>query len=203
MTETDNIVAVTFTDNSAAYEGLSVLRQCAADGRIELDAAAVVTRGKDGRLSVPEGDETWVGTGTLGGSLVGILVGVLGGPIGMLIGWGTGALIGGVLDVDQSERGDELIAEFGRMVSPGSTALVAEVVEPAVEVVDGEMASLGGTVHRRPAADVLAELEAAEEAAEEAEATARRVVREQKKKDRKEKVEDRKAALKAKLGRKS
>ena len=88
----------------------------------------------------------------------------------------------------------------------GSSALIAEVDEYAVEVVDGEMAALGGTVTRRPAEEVLAELEAAEQAARASEKEARRVMREAKKAERaekreqsKEKWDERLSALKDKL----
>jgi DNA polymerase III delta subunit len=68
------------------------------------------------------------------------------------------------------------------------------------------MAALGGTVTRRPAEEVLAELEAAEQAARASEKEARRVMREARKAERAEKREqskemwdERLAALKAKL----
>jgi hypothetical protein len=49
-------------------------------------------------------------------------------------------------------------------IEPGRTALVAEVGEYAVEVIDDAMGALGGTVTRRPASDVYAEIVAAEDA---------------------------------------
>ena len=59
--------------------------------------------------------------------------------------------------------------------------MIANVEEPAVEVIDAEMAKLGGEVTRRPAAEVMGELEAAEEAAEAAAREARRTLREKRK----------------------
>jgi hypothetical protein len=47
----------------------------------------------------------------------------------------------------------------------GSTAVVADVDEPAVEVIDGEMGKLDGKVARRHVDVVMAELLAAEDAA--------------------------------------
>jgi class 3 adenylate cyclase len=67
-------------------------------------------------------------------------------------------------------------------------------------VLDTEMGRLGGTVFRRSADAVLADLEAAEEAYRAAEKEADRAAREQRKAERKEDFEQRKAALKAKLG---
>jgi hypothetical protein len=43
-------------------------------------------------------------------------------------------------------------------------ALVAEVTEPAEEVIDGVMGALGGKVTRRPASDVYADVVSAENA---------------------------------------
>jgi hypothetical protein len=86
-------------------------------------------------------------------------------------------------------------------VQPGKTVLVAEVTEYTVEVVDGEMGRLGGTVTRRPTSQVIAELEAAEDAAEAAQTAARKALHAQQKAERKEKLEQRKTVLKNKLAR--
>ena len=45
---------------------------------------------------------------------------------------------------------------------PETTAVIATVAEPAVEVMDREMGKLGGEVTRRPVFEVLDELEASE-----------------------------------------
>ena len=55
--------------------------------------------------------------------------------------WGTGALIGGAIDVRRAEQIDDAIGQFSQTVPPGSIAVVADVAEPAVEVIDGEMKS--------------------------------------------------------------
>ena len=59
--------------------------------------------------------------------------------------------------------------------------MIASVGEPAAEVIDGEMAKLGGEVTHRPVAEVLDQLEAAEEAADAAAREARRALREKRK----------------------
>ena len=59
--------------------------------------------------------------------------------------------------------------------------MIASVTEPAVEVIDGEMAKLDGEVTRRPVVEVMAELEAAEEAADAAAQEARKTLREKRK----------------------
>jgi uncharacterized membrane protein len=195
----ENVVVIRFTEPSKAYEALSVLKECDADGRIMLESAAVVERTPDGQLRTPEGTDNLEFVGTASGSLIGMLIGVLGGPLGVLLGWGAGALTGVVFDIVRADTSDEALTALGRAMPPGSTAVIASVTEPAVEVIDGEMAKLGGDVTRRPAADVMAELEASEEAAEAAAHEARKAMREKRKAEVTASMNERVASLKEKL----
>src|SRR6476620_11820869 len=162
----ENVVVVRFTEPSKAYQALSVLEERAAEGRIGLESAAVVERTAAGDLRIPESADNVGLVGTASGSLIGMLVGVLGGPVGVLLGWGAGAALGGAFDVDRAVTSDEALTVLGRAIPPGSMALIASVEEPAVEVIDAEMSMLGGEVTRRPVAEVMSELEAAEDAAD-------------------------------------
>ena len=182
----DNVVLVTFEEESTAYQAVTVLKEASADERIDLHSVAVVQRMEDGTLRVKEGDTdafpvaTWTG-GALGaatGGVVGLTLGVLGGPLGLLLGGADGALLGSLIDLDSVEEAESVLATMARAIQPGKTALLAEATEPAVEVVDAEMERLGGEVVRRPVVDVEAEIAAAEEAARSAEAEARRKIRE-------------------------
>jgi uncharacterized membrane protein len=198
MTE-ENVVVVRFTEPSKAYQALSVLKELDASGRIGLESAAVVERTAAGELSIPESADNVGLVGTASGSLIGMLVGVLGGPVGLLLGWGAGALMGGAFDLDRAETSDEALTVLGRAIPPESTAVIASVEEPAVEVIDAEMTMLGGEVTRRPVAEVMAELEAAQEAADAAAREARRSVREQHKAELKGGMDERVGKLKEKL----
>ena len=163
-----------------------------------LFVAVVVMRLYGGDYSSTTIAKEWdqvTGTGFAGGGLIGMLVGILGGPLGMLLGWGSGALIGGVLDAGRASATNEVLGEFSRALPVDSTAVIAEVVEPSELPLDDVVSKLGGTIVRRPVSEVVAELEAAEAAAEAAQAEARRVVRERKKAEYKEALEDRKAAV--------
>ncbi len=199
MAGMENVVVVGFTEPSSAYQALSVLKECDAEGRIELHSAAVVERTSAGELRIPEGTDNVGLVGTASGSLIGMLIGVLGGPVGVLVGWGAGALMGGVFDIARVEKSDEALATFGRAIPPESTAVIAGVAEPAVEVIDGEMAKLGGEVTRQPLDEVMSELEAAEEAAEAAAREARRTLREKRKAEAKENLDERVGKLKETL----
>ena len=194
----ENVVVVKFTEASKAYQALSVLKECAEAGRIGLESAAVVERTAAGELRIPESADN-VGLGTASGSLIGMLVGVLGGPVGLLLGWGTGALMGGAFDVDRAVTSDEALTVLGQAIPPGSTAVMADVQESAVEVIDGEMYILGGEVTRRPVGEVMDELEAAEDAADAAAREARQAVREKHKAEVRAGVDERVGKLKEKL----
>ena len=199
MPDTQNVVVVRFTEPSAAYQALSVLKECDAQGRIGLESAAVVERTADGQLRVPEDTDNVGPVGMASGSVIGMLIGVLGGPVGVLIGWGAGAMMGGAFDLDRVETSDEALGVLGRAIPQGSTAVIASVMEPAVEVIDGEMKELGGEVTRRSSADVMDELEVAEDAAAAASREARRTVREKRKADAKATYDERVGKLKEKL----
>jgi uncharacterized membrane protein len=81
MAEIDNVVVVKFDDASKAYQALSVLKDCDAEGRIGLKSAAIVERTPEGELRIPEGTDNIALVGTVSGSLIGMLIGVLGGPV--------------------------------------------------------------------------------------------------------------------------
>ena len=195
----ENVVVVRFTEPSKAYQALSVLKDCDADGRIGLESAAIVERTESGELRTPESADNLELVGTASGSLIGMLIGVLGGPVGVLLGWGAGAMMGGAFDVDRAVTSDEALTVLGQAIPTGSTAVIASVEEPAVEVIDGEMKKLAGEVTRRSAAEVMSELEAAEAAADAAAREARRTVREQRKTEVSAGVEQRVGKLKEKL----
>ena len=195
----ENVVVVRFTEPSKAYEALSVLKECDASGRIGLESAAVVERTETGELRVPESADNVGLVGTASGSLIGMLIGVLGGPVGALLGWGAGAMMGGAFDVDRAVTSDEALTVLGQAIPPGSTAVIASVEEPAVEVIDGEMKKLDGEVTRRPVGEVMDELEASEDAADAAAHAARKTVREQRKAEMSADLDERVGKLKDKL----
>jgi len=199
MADVDNVLVVQFTEASKAYQALSVLKECDADGRIDLKAAAVVERTPQGALHIQESADNVALENTVDGSLIGMLVGVLGGPLGVLLGWGTGAAVGAAIDTERDVTSDEALTVLGRAIPPESTAVIASAFEPTVDVIDGEMTKLEGQVTRRPVGEVMDELEAAEEAAGAAAREARRVAREKHKAEASADLEKRVETLKEKL----
>lgn len=197
----ENVLAVSFSEHSSAYEALSRLKELDAKGAVSVRGAAVVVREEDGNIATKEefGDESWAGTAT--GGLVGLLVGVLGGPLGVLIGGATGVLVGSLFDLDDDDATESALADISKSVRVGPPGLLADVVEDSPVAIDAAMANLGGTVLRCSAADVRAEIAAAEEAQREAKKKARQELRDARKKKQTDQIDANVDALKAKLGR--
>lgn len=199
----DNVLVVTFGEDPEndknAYQALTNLKQLDSQGQIKIAGAAVVSRDLDGRVDIKSdvGDDPWVGTAS--GGIIGLLLGIIGGPLGVLLGGATGVLVGSLFDVDDAETTESMLGEVSREVHPTRTAVLAQVTEESPEVVDTAMAQLGGDVMRRPAADVEAEIAAAQEAQRKAKHEARKELQkarlEKHKEDAHAKVEEMKAKL--------
>jgi len=196
-----NVIAVTFAEDSKAFDALTAIKELDSQGQIELIGGAVVSRGDDGRVDAKDtiGEDGYTGTAT--GGVIGLLIGILGGPLGILIGGATGLLIGSLFDVDDDDDTRSVLTDLSRSVQVGRDALLAEVVEQSVEVIDTAMSRLNGEVLRRSVADVEAEIAAAEDAQRAAKKAARKHLREQRKAQFRERIHEKIEALKAKLHR--
>lgn len=164
----DKMLVVVFTNESDAYEGSKALRELHAEGSITLYAAAVIAKGARGEVAVKQAvDQGPIGTAL--GFATGGLIGLLGGPAGLALGAATGTLSGSIYDLARAGVGDDFLAEVSQRLSPGRTAIVAEIDEEWITPVDTRMEALGGVVFRRGRAEFIdAQIErelAAEEAA--------------------------------------
>jgi len=195
----ENVIAVGFADDSAAFEALTTLNELDSQGQVRVVEAAVVTRSDDGYVQVKDqvGDETLVGMAS--GGLIGLIVGILGGPLGVLIGGATGLLIGSLYDLDDADDTDSVLSEVSKTVQVGRNTLLAEVVEQTPEVIDTAMSRMSGTVVRRSVDDVESEIAAAEEVQREAKKEARKKLREARHRKHREEVRAKIEELKAKL----
>jgi uncharacterized membrane protein len=115
-------------------------------------------------VQTPEGADNAAVYYLASGGLIGLLVGALGGPVGMLLGGSVGRWPAASANLTAPTSRDVALQTIGERIQSGSPALVAEVTEPAEEVIDKAMATLGGKVTRRPANDVYAEVVATEDA---------------------------------------
>jgi uncharacterized membrane protein len=197
-----SVIAVSFAQDSNAYQALTDIKELDSQGQINLQGIAVVARGEDGHLEQKaQLADNEMFAGTASGGVIGLLVGILGGPFGVLLGGATGVLIGSLFDLDDADDTDSVLAEISKSVQVGRTALLAQVVEQTPEVIDTAMARLDGTVLRRPVGDVEAEIAAAEKAQREAKREARKELIKSRHEKNQEKIHSTIADLKSKLGR--
>jgi uncharacterized membrane protein len=202
---TGNVLLVTFGDDpendANAYQALTDIGELNTQGQIDVEAATVISRDYDGRVTVKSqvGENPWVGTAS--GGLIGLLIGVIGGPLGVLVGGWSGLLIGSLFDIDDVETTESVLAEISKKVQPGRTAVLAQATEQSYDVVDTAMARLGGEVVRRPVAEVEQELATAESAERKAKSEARKELYKARVEEHKADAHAKVEALKEKLPR--
>ncbi|UQA92530.1 DUF1269 domain-containing protein [Streptomyces halobius] len=157
----DNVLFLNVDGPQAGHRALDALRQAHVDGEVKLREGAVVARDADGALDFPDAvDNTGTARAFAVGGLIGGLLGILGGPLGVMIGFGAGGLVGGAHDARETTAANAALEMLAAEVPPGSTVLVAEIVEGDSAYVDGLLASYG-TVARYPAQEIRKEVEEA------------------------------------------
>jgi uncharacterized membrane protein len=197
----ENVIAVSFSAHANAYEALSRLKELDARGDAGVRGAAVVERAEDGSIVTKDEFAAESVEGTVSGGLLGLLLGVIGGPFGVLVGGASGLLVGSLFDEGDTDLTESALADISKAIRVGSTGLLADVSEEDPVAIDAVMANLDGTVLRRSALDVRAEVAAAEEAQRAAKQQARKELRDSRHKKQKEEIDAKLADLKAKLGR--
>jgi len=195
----NNVITVSFLDDSKAYEGLTLLKELDGQKQLSLAEGAVVFRREDGQIETKDviGDNVLVGTAT--GGVVGLIIGILGGPIGVLVGGATGVLVGSLFDAHDDDQTDSALAMIGRSVEVGRATVLAQVGEQSPDVLDAAMAPLGGVVLRRSVDDVEGEIAAAEHAQRAAKRAARKELVDRRREQAKETIRAKLQELKAKL----
>lgn len=197
--KSDNVAVITFEEESKAFQALSVLKRLAVERKLELSGAAILAHKEDGSLSIEDGDARGLGGGSATGGLVGAVVGILGGPLGVLLGWGTGALVGGVIDAKDAQSSLRVLYRVGEVIPQGKNGLIAEVHETSFEPLDQAVAKLGGSIVRTSTEAITEEVEAAREAQEAAEKAERREHREGEREEIIQNIKNRFDTLRAKL----
>lgn len=170
----NNYVAIVFSSEQKAHNGLRELWHLDDEAKITVHGASIVRRDNDGHIKISNrhsdfGRDTAIGIG------IGALLGLLAGPIGIAAGiagaaaisasavgisaaTGIGALAGGAVGVtadalNENERESAAYDAFF-MLNDGEFAVLAEVSEHWVEVINDTMEDLSGVVYRRSKSDV-------------------------------------------------
>jgi hypothetical protein len=170
----DTIVILRFAELGRARRALHDLERFDGDGRLQVRGAALVQRSGQGGIDAPAAARDQEGHYLPPGGTVSLLLDVLGGPVGMLSSRPAEGFEGhGGRSPYDGER-ETILEEISRSLEPGVTLVVAEIADPDPEVLDSALAALGGSVTRRAAREVYAEVRAAEAAETRADGEARR-----------------------------
>jgi uncharacterized membrane protein len=149
------LVAI-FDGESAAFEGLSALKDLHRDGDISLYSSAVVAKDMSGKVLVKQAAEPGP-VGAAVGLLTGSLIGMFAGPAGMAVGASLGGLAGLIFDLDKSGVDVKFLDDVSKTLSAGKVAVLVEVDESWTTPVDTRLHRLGGIVFRRLRGEVVAD----------------------------------------------
>ncbi len=145
----EKMLVVVFDDESKAYEGSRALNQLDSEGSVTIHAEAVVTKNKDGTVTVKQTEGDFP-IRTISGTAIGSLIGLLGGPAGLAVGALTGTMAGNLADLFVAGVDSDFLSDVSNLLTPGKYAIVADISEEWVTPVDTRMEGLNGVVFRTP-----------------------------------------------------
>ncbi|MBN9132103.1 MAG: DUF1269 domain-containing protein [Nitrosospira multiformis] len=152
-----NFIVVVFPTEKQAGEGRKALSELQDEGQLTIHGMAIIIKQTDGKVSMKD-QADGASLGTAVGAVVGSLIGLLGGPVGLAAGAAAGAFLGYSVDASNYGVGMEFVDEVSRNLTPGKSALVAEVDEYWTVSIDLRMEALGGIVVRQWRLDVEQDL---------------------------------------------
>ena len=118
------LLIVAFDEEKAADSAVKRLKSARKDGRVDFQDVAVVRRDQKERLHVKETGDPKAGKGALAGGLTGAVLGALAGPAGLVAGGIVGAFAGAGMAAPDTGIPDERLAEIGRALGPGTSAVI-------------------------------------------------------------------------------
>lgn len=149
------ILVAAWHDPDAAERVLRELREAEHEHLISVVDAATLVLDDEGALRITETKDIGARRGAVLGGLVGAGVGLLTGGVGWLL-LGGGAV--GALAARARDRGvhDQRLVAIGEQLTPGSSALVAEVELTAVADLEQQLSEAGAAVVREALEEELA-----------------------------------------------
>lgn len=143
----EKLLAIVFSDEAKAYEGLRAINQLDGEGSITAYAAQVIKKEADGKVSAKQTEGNFP-LQTAKGLWGGALLGLLGGPVGLGIGAAVGASAGALGDFNIADLNTDFVQDVSTALTPGKVALVVDADEEWVTPIDTRMEALGGIVFR-------------------------------------------------------
>jgi len=149
----ENLVVITFLKLEKAMEGLTKLKELDTADEITIYGIAFIHKKEDGVIEYLYHNGADSGRKVATGAAAGMLIGLLGGPLGMLLGLLTGAGLGQAMEDDTTDMDHYFVSKVNKYLEPGIYALVTDVEEDAVILVDAPIELLGGLIVRTSADD--------------------------------------------------
>jgi uncharacterized membrane protein len=157
----ENYVAIVVDDEKKAFDVLHGLWKLNDQVEVEVRSAAVLDRGKDGRIAVVS-KSTDAGERAVVGTAAGLLLGAIAAAaaatlaplgIGVVAGAAAGLAAEGVKSGERQQAGSE--TQF--ILPVGKSAVVADVSEDSTTLIDNLAAQAGGKIYRRTRSTVLSD----------------------------------------------
>jgi len=144
--EQQTLVGISFADAFRAQEFLTAVTRLAANDRLQLRDAVIVSKDASGKTMVRETTDLEPGRSALSGALWAGLFGLLlGGPVGWVVGAGVGAGTGAVAaKVIDHGVSDEWVGWFRETVDADTTTLVLLVEKLDREALIAELERFTG-----------------------------------------------------------
>lgn len=142
-----------FDSENAALEGMRTLKDLHEEGGISVYAWAVIARDLDGRISVKQQSGA-APVGSALGLLTGGIVGILGGPAGSAVGASIGGYVGLLADWARAGIDLHFLDDVGKTLGAGKAAILAEIEQSWISLLEPRLRQKGATVFRRFRTDV-------------------------------------------------
>jgi uncharacterized membrane protein len=152
----NKILVSVFPTETAAYQGMTALRDLHGEGDITLYDADIIVKDANGQVTLKETTEHGP-LGTLVGIVGGSLVGLIGGPAGAAVGAYVGGLGGLLYDMFNLGIGMDFIDEVTAKLTPNTVAIVADIDESWITPVETKLVPLGAINIRQTRDDVIDE----------------------------------------------
>jgi uncharacterized membrane protein len=144
----ENLVVSTFQDAVSASEGLKKLQELDQIGDIIIYNVAKIRKTAENQFDLLFQDGADLEGRPALGALGGAAIGAIGGPIGMAIGMLTGTIIGSADEDDAEAFSDTFLAKVNGNLTIGTFAILLDVEEDNVQLINSYMESCHGvTVH--------------------------------------------------------
>jgi uncharacterized membrane protein len=150
----NKILVAVFDSERTAFEGLTALKDLHRDGDITMYASTVIAKDAAGAVTTREAEDSGP-TGTVVGIVTGGLIGLIGGPVGVAVGAYVGGFGGLMYDMFNVGISIDFVDEVSVALTPGKSAVIADIDETWVTPIDTRFEALGATTFRRLQGEVL------------------------------------------------